>query len=134
MTDLETIVSILVESFLGLIQRVLSILKLVEIDNITPTADYVADWEQSLNKERGRRSNFNFACGDSDWSCASLCQGRKCHCDACDDRNVEVKAKQRALSVIYDLLNRDHGWNASSVQGPRYWTYENETRQRDVRG
>jgi hypothetical protein len=25
------------------------------------------------------------------------------------------------------LLNRDHGWNSTSLIGPRYWIYENET-------
>ena len=43
-------------------ERVLSILKLVEIQNVTPNSDFVEDQDeqQSLNKERRRRSNFTF--------------------------------------------------------------------------
>ena len=45
-----------------------------------------------------------------------------------DDRNVEFEGEVTSLtqsSLI--LLNRDHGWNSSSVTGPRYWVFENET-------
>ena len=112
-------------------ERVLSILKLVEIDNITPTADYVADYEeqQSLNKERGRRSNFNFASvGIPIGAVLHFVRDESVTVKVVDDRNVEFEGETTSLSQSsMTLLNRDHGWNASSVQGPRYWVYENET-------
>lgn len=112
-------------------ERVLSILKLVEIENVTPNSDYVEDQEEqySLNKERGRRSNFSF-------SSVGIPVGSKLHfvrdedvtVVVVDDRNVEFEGEITSLSQSSaTILNRDHGWNATSVQGPRYWIYENET-------
>ena len=44
-------------------ERALSILKLVALEGITPNTGYVEDQEeqQSLNKDRSRRSNFTFS-------------------------------------------------------------------------
>ncbi len=45
-----------------------------------------------------------------------------------DDRNVEFQGEITSLSQSSaTLLNRDYGWNATSVTGPRYWVYQNET-------
>lgn len=112
-------------------ERVLSIIKLVELQNITPNIDFVEDQEeqQSLNKERGRRSNFTFSyVGIPIGSILHFVRDENITVRVVDDRNVEFEGQVTSLtqsSLI--LLNRDHGWNSSSVTGPRYWVYENET-------
>ena len=112
-------------------ERVLSILKLVEIENVTPSSDYVEDQEeqQSLNKERGRRSSFNFSSvGIPPGATLQFVRDESVTVTVVDDRSVEFEGEVTSLSQSSaTLLNRDYGWNASSVQGPRYWVYENET-------
>ena len=112
-------------------ERVLSILKLVEIENVTPSSDYVEDQEeqQSLNKERGRRSSFNFSSvGIPLGATLHFVRDESMTVTVVDDRSVEFEGEVTSLSQSSAiLLNRDYGWNTSSVQGPRYWIYENET-------
>ena len=112
-------------------ERVLSILKLVEIENVTPSGDYLEDQEeeQSLNKERGRRSSFNFSSvGIPPGETLHFVRDENVTVTVVDDRSVEFEGEVTSLSQSSaTLLNRDYGWNASSVQGPRYWVYENET-------
>lgn len=112
-------------------ERVLSILKLVEVRDVTPQSDFVEDEEerQSLNKERSRRSNFTFSSVEIPiGSILQFVRDENVTVKVVDDRNVEFEGEVTSLtqsSLI--LLNRDHGWNSSSVTGPRYWVFENET-------
>jgi len=112
-------------------ERVLSIFKLVEIENVTPSSDYVEDQEeqQSLNKERGRRSSFNFSSvGIPTGATLHFVRDESVTVTVVDDRNVEFQGEITSLSQSSaTLLNRDYGWNATSVTGPRYWVYQNET-------
>ncbi len=113
-------------------ERVLSILKLVEIQNVTPNSDFVEDQDeqQSLNKERGRRrSNFTFSSvGIPVGSILHFVRDENVTVKVVDDRNVEFEGEVTSLtqsSLI--LLNQKYGWNSSSVAGPCYWVFENET-------
>jgi hypothetical protein len=112
-------------------ERVVAILKLLEIENVTPSDDYVEteDERQSLNKERSRRSHFTF-------SSVGIPVGAQLHfvrnedvtVTVVDDRNIEFEGQITSLTQSsLTLLNRDHGWNSRSVTGPLYWVYENET-------
>lgn len=112
-------------------ERVISILKLVEIKNVTPDRDYVEDEaeQNSLNKERRRRSKFSF-------SSVGIPEGSKLHfvrdesvtVTVVDDRNVEFEGEIKSLSQSSaTLLKRDYGWTTTTVQGPNFWMYENET-------
>lgn len=112
-------------------ERVLSILKLVEIENVTPVSDYVEDQEeqQSLNKERGRRSNFTFSSVNIPvGSVLHFVRDESIVAKVLDDKNVEFEGEVTSLSQSsVTILSRDFGWNSPKVQGPRYWVYENET-------
>lgn len=112
-------------------ERVLSILKLVEIENVTPNRDYVEDQDEqhSLNKERSRRSNFTFSSvGIPIGSVLHFVRDEDVTVVVIDDRNVEFEGEITSLTQSsLKLLNRDYGWNSRSVTGPRYWVYENET-------
>lgn len=112
-------------------ERVLSILKLVEIENVTPVSDYVEDQEeqQSLNKERSRRSNFTFSSVNIPiGSVLHFVRDESIVAKVLDDKNVEFEGEVTSLSQSsVTILGRDFGWNSPKVQGPRYWVYENET-------
>jgi hypothetical protein len=112
-------------------ERVLAILKLVEEQEITPSRDFVedADEQQSLNKERTRRSNFTFSSvGIPVGSTLHFVRDESITVKVVDDRNVEFEGKVTSLSQSsLTLLTRDYGWKASTVAGPQFWVYENET-------
>ena len=112
-------------------ERVLSILKLVELKNITPNQDFVedSDEQQSLNKERTRRSNFTFSSvGIPVGSTLHFVRNESITVNVVDDRNVDFEGKVTSLSQSsLTLLTRDYGSKASTVAGPQYWVYENET-------
>jgi hypothetical protein len=112
-------------------ERVLSILKLVELKNITPNQDFVedSDEQQSLNKERTRRSNFTFSSvGLPVGSTLHFVRNESITVNVVDDRNVDFEGKVTSLSQSsLTLLTRDYGWKASTVAGPQFWVYENET-------
>lgn len=80
-------------------------------------------------KERGRRSSFNFSSvGIPPGATLHFVRDESVTVTVVDDRSVEFEGEVTSLSQSSaTLLNRDYGWNASSVQGPRYWVYENET-------
>jgi cellulose synthase/poly-beta-1,6-N-acetylglucosamine synthase-like glycosyltransferase len=45
-----------------------------------------------------------------------------------DDRKVEFEGSVTSLSAAArDVLVKDHGWTIKAVQGPLYWTYDNQT-------
>ena len=112
-------------------ERVLAILKLVEEQDITPSRDFVedADEQQSLNKERTRRSNFTFSSvGIPVGSTLHFVRDENITVEVVDDRNVDFEGKVTSLSQSsLTLLTRDYGWKASTVAGPQFWVYENET-------
>jgi hypothetical protein len=112
-------------------ERVLAILKLVEEQEITPSRDFVedADEQQSLNKERTRRSNLTFSSvGIPVGSTLHFVRDENITVEVVDDRNVEFEGKVTSLSQSsLTLLTRDYGWKASTVAGPQFWVYENET-------
>jgi hypothetical protein len=112
-------------------ERVLAILKLVEEQDITPSRDFVedADEQQSLNNERTRRSNFTFSSvGIPVRSTLHFVRDESITVKVVDDRYVEFEGKVTSLSQSsLTLLTRDYGWKASTVAGPQFWVYENET-------
>ena len=112
-------------------ERVLSILKLIEIEDVTPKDEFVENEDElvSLNNEKTRRSNFKFlSVGIPVGSILHFVRDEDVTVKVVDDRNVEFEGEVTSLTQSSRiLLKRDHGWNSSSVTGPRYWVFENET-------
>ena len=112
-------------------ERIVAILKLVEKRDTTPQVDFVADEEEqvSLNKERNRRSYFTFSSvGIPIGSVLHFVRDESLTATVVDDRNVDFRGEVISLSKLsLEILNRDYGYNWTTVQGPRYWVYENET-------
>ena len=112
-------------------ERVVSILKLVEIRDVTPPNDLVEDEEErtSLNRERSRRSPFTFSSVDIPiGSVLHFVRDEKITVKVIDDKNVEYEGEVTSLSKLsLDILTQQYGWNSTTITGPRYWIYENET-------
>ena len=112
-------------------ERVVSILKLVELRDVTPQTDIVDDddEQQSLNRERKRRSSFTFSSVDiPEGSILHFVRDENITVTVVDDKNVEFEGEISSLSQSsLKILTRDYGWSSTTVTGPRYWIYENET-------
>ncbi len=111
-------------------ERVVSALKLAEIENITPKKDIVENREdqQALEKAREIREKFNFNTAKIPVG-AELVFSRDENIkakviDLTDSRHsIEFNGKKTSLSdSAREILGYDH-----SVAGPNYWKYEDET-------
>ena len=107
-------------------ERVVSALKLAEIENITPKQDFVENKEDkiALHQARERRSIFKFSLANIPIG-AELVFSRDESKKATvfDDRNIEFNGQKTSLSTsAQEILGYDYG-----VAGTDYWTYEGET-------
>ena len=112
-------------------ERVIAILQLIEVENVTPDDDFVDDpiEQQSLNKERNRRQNFNFnLLGIPVGAILHFVRDENITAKVVDDRRVEFEGEVTSLSqATIIILNRDFGWKASRAPARDFWVYENET-------
>lgn len=106
--------------------RVVSILKLVEVKNVTPNNDFVESKEdqQALNQARNRRATFNF-------QMANIPVGAEL--TYVNDETIKARVVDKRL---IELNNEITSPSASAqkllgypykVQGTIYWLYEGET-------
>lgn len=107
-------------------ERAVAILKLVQIENVTPKKDFVESQEdqQALNQARTRRARFNFKMVDVPVG-AELVFSRDENIKAkvVDNRNIEFNGKITNLSsAAQEALGVDYG-----VAGTDYWRYDGET-------
>lgn len=111
-------------------ERAVAILKLVEVEDVTPKKDFVESQEdqQALNQARTKRAVFNFNMVDIPIG-AELVFSRDENVKVLvvDNRNVEFNGDVTSLSVAADRALRKIGVQWKSVQGPAYWMYEGET-------
>ncbi|OGH88125.1 MAG: hypothetical protein A3J93_00060 [Candidatus Magasanikbacteria bacterium RIFOXYC2_FULL_42_28] len=107
-------------------ERVVSALKLAEIENITPKKDFVENKEdqQALIKARKIREKFNFNMAKIPVG-AELVFSRDENIKAkvLDNHSIEHDGKKTSLSSsAQKILGYDYG-----VAGTDYWMYEGET-------
>ena len=107
-------------------ERVLPIFQLIEIENVTPEDDIVEDQDeqQTLNKERSRRTNFNFKLLDIPvGSILHFVRDKNITVKVVDDRRVEFEGEVTSLTqVSKSVLN-----TTAAVAVRVYWEFENET-------
>ncbi|MCF7831893.1 MAG: GIY-YIG nuclease family protein [Candidatus Pacebacteria bacterium] len=107
-------------------ERVLSALKLAEIENVTPKKDFVesAEDQQALNQARTRRAVFNFEMVKIPIGSELIfINDENIKVKVIDNRSVEFNGQTTSLSkAAQGVLGVD--WPA---QGPIYWMYEGET-------
>ena len=111
--------------------RVISALKLAMLEDVTPTKDISLEDEEdkkttidALEKMNRRRSSFNFEMvGIKKGAELSFCRNESVKAKVIDSKNIEYEGETTSLSSLATkLLGFDY-----TVQGPRYWMYENET-------
>ncbi len=105
-------------------ERVVAILKLVEIENVTPNQDLntTSEVKEELEKIYTKRYNFTFAKIPIG---AELIFTRDSNVKArvIDNGNIEINGETKSLSrAAQDLLHVSY-----PVQGPIFWKYEDET-------
>jgi hypothetical protein len=106
-------------------ERVLSALKIAEVENVTPKKDFVETPEdqQALDEARTRRAVFNFKMVDiSIGSELSFVRDENIKARVLDNRYVEYNGEKMSLSeAAKNALGVEY-----LVQGPAFWMFEGE--------
>ena len=107
-------------------ERVVSALKLAEIEDITPKKDFVETKEdqEALHQARARRSTFKFSMADIPIDAELIfSRDETKKAKVVDDRSVEYDCEITSLSTsAQKILGYDYG-----VAGTDYWMYDGET-------
>ena len=112
-------------------ERILAILKLVELRDVTPAEDVVEDRveQDSLNRERNRRENFKFSIlGLKAGSVLTFLRDESIQATVIDDRRISFEGKETSLSSsALEILRTRYGYRAKTIAGPQYWCFEGKT-------
>lgn len=107
-------------------ERVVSALKLAEIENITPKKEFIEDKEdqQALHHARIRRSVFKFSMVEIPIGAELIfSRDESKKAKVVDDRAIEFNGEITSLSTsAQKILGYDYG-----VAGTDYWMYEGES-------
>ncbi|NCS98866.1 GIY-YIG nuclease family protein [Candidatus Parcubacteria bacterium] len=107
-------------------EQAVAIIKLVEIENVTPKQDFVENQEdqKALNEARTRRSAFNFKMVNVPVGAElSFAHDPEIKSTVADNKMVMFENELMSLSGAAQKI-LDVEW---PVQGPLYWIYEGET-------
>jgi hypothetical protein len=111
-------------------ERVVSILKMVMIEDVTPKDDIVEDEidQRSLDKEKKVRSRFNFDMINVPvGSVLSFVKDPNITSIVVDKHRIEFEDEIHSLSSSTLKLVHRMGYTWKQVSGPTYWMYEGET-------
>lgn len=107
-------------------QRVVSVLKMVAIEDVTPKKDYVESKEdqKALDKARTNRERFDFSkAGIPFGSKLTFSRGENIEAKVVDSRSIEFNGEITSLSKsAQKILGYSYG-----VAGTDYWMFEEET-------
>jgi len=107
-------------------ERIVSALKLAEIENITPIKDIVENKEdqEALNQTRNRRPPFRFNMANIPVGAELIfSRDENIKGKVLDNRFIEVNGKRGSVSSsAQEILGYDYG-----VAGTDYWMFEGET-------
>ena len=112
-------------------ERVKVLLEGYSIREVNLEGDVVEDPEEQevLNRERSRRPVFTFSMLNiPTGSTLKFLRDETKIVTVTRDREVEFEGNRTSLNqVTLDLLRNEHGKNWTTVRGPDYWIFENET-------
>lgn len=111
-------------------ERVVSALKLAELENVTPQQDYVETQEDkiALEKAKRRREAFNFAMVDIPvGSILTFSRDPEITCTVLDKKNIEFEGEKTSLSSSALGIFHRMGYEWKSVAGTDYWQFDGET-------
>ena len=110
-------------------QRIVSILEIFEIKNVTPkkeTTENETD-KKALDAEKTRRSNFRFSSvGIEKGSELHFIKDETIKATVIDDRQIEFRGKTTTTSLATQEIMLEMGYTNSNYQGPLYWVYDGE--------
>ena len=111
-------------------ERVVSILKMVMIEDVTPKEDIVEDEidQRSLDKEKKVRGRFNFdMIGVPVGSILTFVKDPTITSTVVDKHKIKFEDEIHSLSSSTLKIVHRMGYTWSQVSGPTYWMYEGET-------
>jgi hypothetical protein len=111
-------------------ERVVSILKMVMIEDVTPKEDIVEDEidQRSLDKEKKVRGRFNFdMINVSVGSVLSFVKDPTITSTVVDQHKIKFEDEIHSLSSATLKIVHRMGYTWKQVSGPTYWMYEGET-------
>ena len=111
-------------------ERIVSILRLVMIKDVTPSSDIVEDEvdQRSLDKERIISSRFNFEMIDIPMgSTLTFTKDITKTAKVLDKQKIEFEGEVHSLSSSALEIVHSMGYTWSQISGPSYWVYEGET-------
>ena len=111
-------------------ERVVSILKMVMIEDVTPKEDIVEDEidQRSLDKEKKVRGRFNFdMIGVPVGSILTFVKEPTLTSIVLDKHKIEFEGEIHSLSSSTLKIVHRMGYTWKQVSGPTYWMYEGET-------
>jgi hypothetical protein len=111
-------------------ERVLPILKLVELRELEPSPESYTDKEdiEIIEMAKSKRPNFSFkkvnlSSGDT----ISFIRDENITATVIDDKTIEYDGTNMSLSrATLHIMNSIYSKNWKQVQGPAYWTYAGE--------
>ena len=111
-------------------ERVVSILNLVMIDDVTPKEDIVEDEidQRSLNNEKKTKDRFNFEMTKVPiGSVLSFVKDPSVTAIVVDKHKIEFNGEVTSLSKSALEIIKGMGYNWKTIQGTGFWTFESET-------
>jgi len=105
-------------------------LSLAEIKDVTPREGIFnePDDERALERESKRLSNFTFSSANVPLgSILTFIKDDSITSKVLSDTTVDYEGQEMSLSKAGLLAIKKCGYNWTSVQGPRYWLFEDET-------
>ena len=111
-------------------ERVVSILKMVMIEDVTPKEDIVEDEidQRSLDKEKKVRGRFNFDMINVPvGSILTFVKDPTITSVVIDKHKIEFEDEINSLSSSTLKIVHRMGYTWKQVSGPTYWMYEGET-------
>ena len=111
-------------------ERVVSILKMVMIEDVTPKGDIVEDEidQRSLDKEKKVRGRFNFDMINVPvGSILTFVKDPTITSTVVDKHKIKFEDEVHSLSSSTLKIVHRMGYTWKQVSGPTYWMYEGET-------
>ncbi len=111
-------------------ERVMSALKLAEVEEVTPGKDFVEseDDQKALDKARERRSAFNFKIVEIPvGSQLTFVRDENISCQVVSSKRVNFNGESMSVSSAAQKALEQQGLFWKAVQGPLYWEFEGET-------
>ena len=111
-------------------ERVVSILKMVMIEDVTPLNDIVEDEtdQRSLDREKSKRSRFNFdMVGVPPESELSFVKDPEIKARVLDKNKIEFEGETHSLTSSALIVVHRMGYEWTKIAGPHYWMFEGET-------